>query len=86
MEPFAITIDEAAGLAHIGKGRLREWARNDKTFPAFAVGSVTLIPVDSFRAWINERGRLRVDMPTPVSPIAKRIKANRKHSHERMAD
>lgn len=78
MEPFAITVEEAAELAHTGYKQITEWAENDKTFPAFKIGNRTIIPVDSFREWINQRGRLRVDMPEPESSIARRIKADRK--------
>lgn len=82
METLTITVDQAAKLSGIGRDQLKEWAKNDKTFPAFAVGRDIHIPVDSFREWINERGRLRVDMPAPESPIARRIKVVRKRRAE----
>lgn len=73
LAPVAVTIAEAAEMAHVGYAVVAEWAKKESTFPAFKVGKHTLIPVEPFRDWINERGKLRVGIRATSSAVAELI-------------
>lgn len=73
-ERINISVDEAARLLHIGRNSLTEIIESDETFPAFAVGRKILIPVKAVEEWANNRGKLRIGMPT----ISKTVQLLRK--------
>jgi excisionase family DNA binding protein len=50
---LTLTIDEAAKLSGIGRNKMIELTYKPD-FPAFKVGSKTLINKDRFIAWLNE--------------------------------
>lgn len=84
VKPFTLTIDEAARLAHTGRKQIDEWIAEDETFPAIRVGrgkSKTIIPVDAFREWLNQKARLRAGIK-PTSKIGLRILEGRRKRHE----
>lgn len=78
MDPIAIGIEEAAELSNIGIVQLKEYARTDSSFPAFAIGRKVVIPVAEFTRWLNERGRLRVGLKTRSSAVAQIIDRKRR--------
>lgn len=84
VKPFTLTIDEAARLAHTGCRQLKKWMEEDPTFPAIRVGlgmGKTIIPVDAFREWLNEKVKMRMGMK-PTSRIGLRILEGRRKRYE----
>lgn len=84
VKPFTLTIDEAARLAHTGCRQLKNWMEEDSTFPAIRVGlgmGKTIIPVDAFREWLNEKAKMRMGMK-PTSRIGLRILEGRRKRYE----
>lgn len=84
VEPFAISVAEAARLARTGDRQMRKWIEEDPTFPAIRVGpgmGKTIIPVDAFREWLNEKAKMRMGMK-PTSRIGLRILEGRRKRQE----
>ena len=52
MEKFMLTPREACKCTGIGEKQIRDWAKNDTTFPALAVGVDVHIPYDELKAWL----------------------------------
>ena len=78
-EKMCITMDEAAEIASTGRRVIQEWVYEDGSFPCFAVGRKMLIPVDSFREWLNNRGKMRVGLPKGSgSKVMGILEANRR--------
>lgn len=77
MEKFLLRPKEVAELCDVGEGAVRDWVKNDPSFPAFAIGCDVHIPVDDLRAWLSERARLRVGLKTHESRVAALIKKKR---------
>ncbi len=70
---ITITIAEAARMVHVGRNVVEDWIKRDSTFPAFRVGKHTLIPIEPFRQWVNDYGRLRVGIVSKESKVAELI-------------
>lgn len=54
MEKLVLTLTEAADAASVSVPTMRMLVY-DHHFPAMKVGRKWLIPVDSFKAWLNEQ-------------------------------
>ncbi len=72
-EPLTISIEEAARWAHVGIDVVTDWVKKDRTFPAFKQGRHTIIPIEPFREWINQRGKMRIGIKTTSSQVAELI-------------
>ena len=59
MEPLAVSAAEAARLLGVSKPKVYDLIRSEG-FPAFKLGSRTLISVDGLRTWIKERTEVNV--------------------------
>lgn len=54
LEPMAVSATEAARLLGVSRPTVYRMMRQEG-FPAFKLGSRTLIPVDGLREWVRER-------------------------------
>ena len=80
MEKFMLTPREACKCTGIGEKQIRDWAKNDTTFPALSVGVDVHIPYDELKAWLSNRARLRVGQKTHDSQVAGIIRKRRKQA------
>ena len=80
MEKFMLTPREAHECTGIGEKQIRDWAKNDTTFPALSVGVDIHIPYDELKAWLSNRARLRVGLQTHDSQVAGIIRKRRKQA------
>lgn len=80
MEKFMLTPREACKCTGIGEKQIRDWAKNDTTFPALSVGVDVHIPYDELKAWLLNRARLRVGLKTHDSQVAGIIRKRRKQA------
>jgi len=54
LEPFAVSAAEAARLLGVSRPKVYELLNRDD-FPAFKLGSRTLISVDGLRRWVTKQ-------------------------------
>ena len=80
MEKFMLTPREACKCTGIGEKQIRDWAKNDTTFPALSVGVDVHIPYDELKAWLSNRARLRVGLKTHDSQVAGVLRKRRKQA------
>ena len=80
MEKFMLTPREAHECTGIGEKQIRDWAKNDTTFPALSVGVDIHIPYDELKPWLSNRARLRVGLKTHDSQVAGIIRKRRKQA------
>ncbi len=78
MDKFMLNPREAHECTGIGEKQIRDWAKNDTTFPALAVGCDIHIPYDELKAWLANRAKLRVGLKTHDSQVAGIINRNRR--------
>lgn len=77
---LTVSIEEAAALTGIGTVTLREWARNDISFPACRVGSANskmIISVKLLQEYLDRKTATRQGCPQFAHRIAA-ITANEK--------
>lgn len=75
---ISVTIEVAAAMCSTGVDVVKDWIKDDQTFPAVAVGRKTLIPLDGLREWMNQRGKLRVGIKPRSSAVADIVMRNRR--------
>lgn len=78
LDKFSITPEEAAILCSVGLAQVYDWAKNDRSFPCFAVGAKTVIPLDALKEWINTRGKNRIGIVNRSSLVADIVEEKRK--------
>ena len=73
MEPLALTPKMAAELTPFGEGRIRYFAHNDPTFPAFKNGSDIIIPRKAFEEWLCEQAAARLGFQVATTMKRRRL-------------
>lgn len=70
MEKIGLVPEEMAEILHIGPKQVREYAKNDPTFPVFAVGSKRVSTYRALEEWATNRAKLRIGMKAHGSQVA----------------
>ena len=66
--PFCLTVEAAGDYSGAGRDRIRDWAENDPTFPAFRNGVKILIPRPALETWLINRAQAREGFKTGREP------------------